>query len=63
MPKPGQTNPAGEVMEGLTTTAGFDLNTEEWMTRLPEIAKTRPISTIAIPGSHNSFTYSLVSKM
>ena len=52
MPNPGQTEPAG-----------FDLNTEEWMMRLPEIAKTRPISKIAIPGSHNSFTYSLVSKM
>jgi len=31
----------------------------EWMTNLPEAVRSLPISRLSIPGSHNSFTYSL----
>jgi len=32
----------------------------EWMTNLPDNVRSLPISRLTIPGSHNSFTYSLV---
>ena len=33
-----------------------------WMTDLPENLKAAPISLLAIPGTHNSFTYTLTKK-
>jgi len=32
----------------------------DWMTRLPKSVKEKPLSALAIPGSHDSFTHSLV---
>ena len=31
----------------------------DWMSKLPDEKKNVPISMLAIPGSHDSFTYSL----
>ena len=32
---------------------------EYWMTELPDYVKQRPLTQLAIPGSHNSFAYNL----
>lgn len=37
-----------------------DLDYCHWMSQLPTIRQTGPISGLSIPGSHDSFTYSLV---
>ena len=35
------------------------LDPSNWMFQLPEHVKSRPITTLAIPGSHDSATYEL----
>ncbi len=49
---------------GTETGTGVDvvparLSTPDWMGNLPSWARARPLSRLAIPGSHNSFTYSI----
>ena len=45
-------------MEGTSNVETFkDLS--NWMRDLPEKAKAKPLSQICLPGSHDSFTYSL----
>ena len=41
---------------------GFDLNRrelnlEKWMTEMPQEVRNRPLLELAIPGSHDSFSY------
>jgi hypothetical protein len=53
---PKRTTPA-QISEA--SIAADDDYLSNWMARLPEKKKLAPLSQLAVPGTHDSFTYSL----